>query len=246
MPGRVLLVPLDFASWRTARSWSYIGALGFADGMARLGVTCDVLPALAEFPSQSPLSWLAHAPSLLAGRTYDQAWVWCTHNHYDASFLDWLATVAPVRVGLVMESMDYTASEHERFPHLRARRAFVEAQLMAMTHVLAFDEHDAASFASRINRPSLWAPSAVPEEMIATAPHVLPDAAAAFFGELYGDERATLLGSPCLRGLLERFELPDTARTGRPRSIEPRRQRSQDWRPDGHPSNCCRRMSRAC
>ena len=78
--GRVLLVPLEFSRWQHARSWPYAAGLGFEEGLEAHGFSCTVLPAVNEFPSLSPRSWLYHAPRLLDGERFDQAWVWMTHT----------------------------------------------------------------------------------------------------------------------------------------------------------------------
>ena len=128
-----------------------------------------MLPALSQYPSISPRSWLYHAPRLLDGEHFDQVWVWMTHTAYDPVFLEWVKGVAPVRVGVVMESMDYTPAEYALAPHLLARRDFVETQLRVMTHVLAMDEVDAAGFERRLDLPAMWLPTATPATHTAAA-----------------------------------------------------------------------------
>jgi hypothetical protein len=86
--GRVLLVVLEFAQWQRSRSWSYAAGLGFEEGLEANGFSCTVLPALGDYPSCSPRSWLYQAPRLLDGEHFDQAWVWMTHTAYDPTFLE--------------------------------------------------------------------------------------------------------------------------------------------------------------
>jgi hypothetical protein len=205
----VLLVPLEFARWQRARSWSYAAGLGLEEGLEAHGFSCTVLPALSEYPSISPRSWLYHAPRLLDGERFDQVWVWMTHTAYDPVFLEWVKGVAPVRVGIVMESMDYTPAEYAVAPHLLARRDFVETQLRVMTHVLAMDEVDAAGFDRRLDLPAMWLPTATPTRTLRRPAGSHCDAPAIFIGDLYGHERAALLDHAGLRSLIVTPRLPE-------------------------------------
>lgn len=165
-PRRVLLVPVESARWQQARAWSYTTGLAFEEGLIANGAECTVLPALQEFPSLSPRSWLYHALEVLRSQRFDQAWVWLTYTFYDASFFEWLESVAPVRVGVVISSMEYTATEYDEAPYLVSRRDFVDQQLRHMTHVLAVDEFDVAGFSARLDRPAAWLPGAVPARFL--------------------------------------------------------------------------------
>src|SRR6185295_7787743 len=131
----------------------------FEEGLEAHGFSCTVLPGLSEFPSLSRRSWLYHAPRPLEGEHFDQAWVWVTDTTHDPTFLEWLKGVAPVRIGVIVESMEYTPAEYALAPPLLAKRDVVDTQLRAMTHVLAMDEVDAAGFEQRLGLPAMWLPT---------------------------------------------------------------------------------------
>lgn len=206
---RVLLIPLEFMTWQRAKSWSYTGAMAIEEGLVANGAECFTLPAWHEFPSDSPDSLLAYARGLCEGKTFDQVWIWLTHNRYTDEFLAWVATLAPVRVGLTMESMEHTEEEYSLFPHLRGRSEFVAAQLRHMTHVLVADEVDAPAFRAAQRIEALWYPVMVPSRCVAPAVQASGAEFATFSGALYGRERAALLGHPALHGLLAMPELPE-------------------------------------
>jgi hypothetical protein len=164
---RVLLVPVESVNWQRAQAWSYTLGLAFEEGLTAHRADCTVLPALEGFPSLSPRSWLYHAPRLLEGQTFDQAWVWLTDDIHDSVFVDWLAAVAPVRVGVITSSLEYTSEELREAPELHARRDTIHQQLRALTHALAVDEHDARSIRERLGMPAAWLPCSVPARTLA-------------------------------------------------------------------------------
>ena len=210
---RILLIPLEFMAWKQAKSWSYTGNFAIEEGLEANGADCFVLPAWFEFPADSPDSLLKYARELCHGREFDQVWVWLTHNRYGDEFFCWLASLAPVRVGLTMESMEHSAEELSVFPHFRGRREFVAAQLRYMTHVLVADEIDAENFAATLPVKALWYPPMIPRRCVCDR-IVRPTADfATFSGALYGSERAALLACKPLEGLLSMPVLPEQRTT---------------------------------
>lgn len=207
---RILLVQLEFATWAQAKAWSYVGNFAVEDGLRANGCDCVTLPALSHVSDTSPQSWLYHAKTLLAGQRFDQVWIWLVHNRYSEEFLEWVAELAPVRVGLLMESLRYSEGDYGRWPHLRERLGVVERQARYMTHVLAADERDAELFndGGQI-RATFW-PAAVPARFITPAMELPAHRESAFYGELYG-ERSAWLAHPRLKDLLVR---PPSAEAG--------------------------------
>ncbi|MGZ8373780.1 MAG: glycosyltransferase [Nitrospira sp.] len=198
---KILLVQLEFGTWAQAKAWSYLGNFSVEDGLRANGCDCVTLPALSGVPDSSPLSWLHHAKQLLAGQRFDQVWVWLVHNRYSDAFLEWVAELAPVRVGLIMESLEYGEEDCRRWPQLRDRAAFVNGQIRHMTHVLAADERDANVFNQSGLVQALFWPSAVPSQFITEIIERPSRREVAFYGELYG-ERKAWLAMPGLKDLL--------------------------------------------
>jgi GT2 family glycosyltransferase/tetratricopeptide (TPR) repeat protein/SAM-dependent methyltransferase len=196
-----LLIQLEFPTWATARAWTYSAAYAVQEGLAANGVECVTVPAIATTSSSSPQSWLYQARKLLEGRRFDQVWVWLVHSPLDEACLEWIATLAPIRVGVLMESLQYDEDDYRHVPQLKGRQALVEGQIRYMTHVLAPDEWDAESLNARRIAPALWWPCIVPARTIA-APAALPaHRLGVFHGTPYG-ARQQWLGHPSLCNLM--------------------------------------------
>ncbi|HEY5932349.1 MAG TPA: hypothetical protein VIT63_05495, partial [Nitrospira sp.] len=102
-----LLLQLEFSTWKTARPWTYGASFAVAEGLAAHGVSCLTVPIGPDTQASTPASWLSHARRLLAGRRFDQVWIWLVHASLDPRILEWIAELAPVRIGFVMESLKY-------------------------------------------------------------------------------------------------------------------------------------------
>ncbi len=207
---RVLFIPLEFLRWQQGRSMTYASQLALEEGFHANGVGVVTLPALWDHPSSAPGSWLSRAKSLLAGQQFDQIWVTLVHSHFEEDFLEWLRTLAPVRIGFVVESLEYTAEECQAQPDLKGRRAYVEHQMRAMTHVLTMDEYDAERINAEGLAHTLWWPGVVPARVIAPFSGRSGKLPAVFYGAIYG-ERASWLQREDLRQLLVRPQAPEDA-----------------------------------
>ncbi len=196
-----LLLQLEFPNWVTARPWTYAANFAVQEGLAAAGVECLTVPVLADSSCSSAASWVHHAKKLLAGRRFDQVWVWLVHTPLDAGTLEWISGLAPVRVGLLMESLRYDEEDYRWAPQLKQRRSLVEQQIRSMTHVLAPDERDAEDLNVRLAAKALWWPPMVPERFI-TVPETPPrDLRAVFHGTPYG-ARQSWVTHPVLRDRL--------------------------------------------
>lgn len=183
---RALLIQLDFQTWATARPWTYSAAFGVQEGLRANGVECVTVPAIAENACSTPASWVYHARKALAGQHFDQVWLWLIHTPLDQATLEWVAQLAPVRVGVLMESLRYDADDYSWAPQLKGRAAHLEAQLPYLTHVLAPDEQDAAELRTRGFANVLWWPPMVPERFIVTPAGAPTQPQAVFHGTPYG------------------------------------------------------------
>lgn len=231
---KILLVQLEFSVWAQAKAWSYLGGFAVEDGLRANGCECVTLPAFQDVQDHLPQSWLRHAKDLLADQRFDQVWVWLVHNRYSDEFLQWIAELAPVRVGLIMESLEYHEEDYQRWPHLRERAGFVERQVRYMTHVLTADEHDADVLNQSGLVQALFWPSAVPARFITTTIEPPSRGEAAFYGELYGERKAWL----SIPGLKDILVHPPSAEAGTdyPRLFDALHQQMQErlrsgWRP---------------
>ncbi len=198
---RALLIQLDFQTWATARPWTYSAAFGVQEGLMANGVECVTVPAIAEHACSTPASWVYHAKQALAGQHFDQVWLWLIHTPLDQTTLEWVAGLAPVRVGVLMESLRYDADDYTWAPQLKLRPSQLEAQLPYLTHVLAPDEQDAADLTARGVANVLWWPSMVPERFIVPPGGVPMQTQAVFHGTPYG-RRQNWVSEPSLAGRL--------------------------------------------
>lgn len=197
----ILLLQLEFPTWAAARPWTYSANFAVQEGLSANGATCVTVPAMAGNPCSSPASWVCHARKVLAGRRFDQVWLWLIHTPLDPATLEWVAELAPVRVGVLMESLRYDEEDYVWAPQLRLRQAQLEAQLPYLTHVLAPDEQDAADLNARKQTNALWWPPMVPERFIVTPAAPPTQSHAVFHGTPYG-RRQDWVGHASLRNRL--------------------------------------------
>ncbi|TKB82891.1 MAG: glycosyltransferase family 1 protein [Nitrospira sp.] len=184
----ILLIQLEFPDWAQARAWTYPACFGVAEGLRANGATCTTIPLMAN-ASFSTESWLTHARQAVAGRQFDQVWVWLVHSPLDPTVLEWITGLAPVRVGIVMESLVYEEEDYAWASHLRTRQGLVDKQLLAFTHALLPDERDVESLASRMPIQTLWWPTMVPTRFISSPERPPVHRRGVFHGQPYGPRK---------------------------------------------------------
>ena len=205
---RILYIPLEFSTWNGARSWSYSAQLGLEEGFTANRLECLTIPAIQGIPSHFPASWLSHANRLCAGRCFDQVWIELVHTDPGEEFLEWLATVAPVRIALIPESLEFSEEIYSRHPPLRNRKAIVDFRLRFMTHALTVDEADSDRLNANGVVKALWWPQAVPERYIAVQSGTGSTEQAIFCGAAYS-WRQQILDYPPLSALLKKMPSPE-------------------------------------
>ncbi len=181
-----LLIQLEFPTWKLARPWTYSGSFAIQDGLSRLGVECFTIPAI---PGEQR-SWLSYARSFCQNKKFDQVWIWLVHYPYDEATLDWIGRLAPVRIGVLMESMRYSPETYVAAPHLAKRPEVIHRQIKSLTHVLTYDENDADELNAQQAVQALWWPPAVPTQCISQEPAFSQrKSKAVFHGNAYGSRR---------------------------------------------------------
>lgn len=208
---RVLFLQLEFPCWEQARSWGYPGHFGIEEGLVANDAEVLVIPAMHDISSAGPTSWLSRARELCCGKTFDQVWLTLVHVPYEESFLDWVASLAPVRVGCLLESLSYTPEETAQNPLLATRRDYVLRQMRHMTHVVCADECDAEMIERGGRAHAIWWPTMVPRRLVSDHYHRPEVKQAAFFGSLYSAERRQYAQMPELQQLLILPEAPERA-----------------------------------
>jgi len=230
MAKEILLVILEFDNWEQGRSWSYTGSYAFLDGLSSNGYRCTVLPAIYGRSPDALDSFIHHAPELFAGKQFDEAWIWCNHATYDETFWNWIKSVAPVRVGVVLESLHYTPHELQALPFLADREKDALSGLRHCTHALAADEADVTEISETFGIPAAWNVFMVPERFVRSDPPPESDMAAFigagyFTGPAYNYPlaytlpRNQYLSNPELARLMNRphFQLPERSSDVLPR-----------------------------
>lgn len=185
---RILLLQLEFPAWSQARAWTYPACFGVAEGLRAAGATCTTIPLFAN-TSLPPDRWMEQARATIERQRFDQVWVWLVHSNLTPSILQWIAGLAQVRVGIVMESLTYDEADYAWAGHLRSRMEAVAAQSKVFTHVLVPDERDAEPLAQRAGIRTLWWPTMVPERFIVPAPTEARFSTGVFHGHPYGPRR---------------------------------------------------------
>jgi hypothetical protein len=192
MTRRVLCLLLEFRWWEPARPLSYTAQLGLEDGLRANGCR----PLTVTTP------WLPRLREICGDRRFDQVWVEIVHQEtLDDEVLGLVAELAPVRIGLILESTRYEGTPYAASTSHRARARSVRHRLKFLTHALAADEVDAAEIEAGGDVRACWWPQAVPRRFVAAAPPAGPPGPAVFRGSLYGD-RVAMAGAARLDGLL--------------------------------------------
>lgn len=190
---RILLLQAENPGWALARSYPYYLNFAFAEALGAAGVEVLMIT--------SP--WFAHLHEICAGQTFDQ--IWLNDLSHFADFELSLAAVtnlAPIRLGFVTESVEYTPEDYATFPWLVERRSRLDAQFDQVTHVVAVDEADVIYLKQRFGVPTMWLPCSMPQRFLSSPPPSC-EKIAYFSGSLYG-ERARWLEAPALQRLLMR------------------------------------------
>ena len=188
---RILFLALEFEHWFAARAHSYSAGLAFEEGFAANGVHCLTVPTPC-FP------WLQR---VCAGQRFDQVWLYAVQSHMNEAQRQWVASLAPVRVGLVAESLQYSRDEVTRIPNLATWTGELAGWLPHLTHVVAFDEEVAEAVNAHGLARAIWSPTAVPARFIWNGQVTPHTRRATFCGSLYS-WRKTCLNHPALRGLI--------------------------------------------
>lgn len=190
---RVLFLALEFPAWDAlARHVSYASSLGLEEGLRAHGAELCTITT----------PWFRQARELCRGRAFDQVWIEIArYEHFTDDWLEWMSSLAPVRLGLLAESRTYLAEEIAINPGFFAGATErIEHRLGYVTHVAAVDERDAQEIGERFV-PAIWWPQSVPRRFIAEDAGAPAVRRAVFSGSLYG-LRLGLLARPEVNAVL--------------------------------------------
>lgn len=172
---RILFLALEFETWHAARSHTYAAGLGFEEGFAANQVSFVTLTTPC-------FRW---AQEICRGLRFDQVWLYAVQSKMNNEQRTWVASLAPVRLGLVCESLDYKSEELHGCNHLTPFREELQSWLPYLTHVVAVDE-EVVAFVRRSTGPkAFWSPCAVPARFIEHSPPRPHEQKGMFCGRLY-------------------------------------------------------------
>jgi glycosyltransferase involved in cell wall biosynthesis len=200
---KILYVQHDMLVWASARQWSYTTHMAYVEGLRAAGHEVQVL-----FTSCWPL-----ARRVVGDQRFDQVWIndvthslgarpaWEAPPSLVEEDFAWLASLAPVRLGIVMETLHYDPADYAEVPELGRRVPLMQRIVLPfVTHFAVVDENDVRQI-ENMGAQAVWTPCHVPRRFFRQS---APDAsrAAVFIGSGY-QRRAKYLQHQRLHGLLE-------------------------------------------
>jgi glycosyltransferase involved in cell wall biosynthesis len=183
MKHSILLIGLELLTWRRAKHISYCAQLGLEEGFDSNNVEYFTLPSV----------WAYRIKDILRGRKFDQVWIEVVHSKFSDQFCQELKQIAPIRVGFLLESAQYSGEEYRRHPFLRGRENVIKNYIQYLTHLVVCDENDVNYFQREI--PSFWWPQAVPKRFISESTALSKAQQAIFSGAVYGERKAWINNS---------------------------------------------------
>jgi hypothetical protein len=200
---KILYVQHDMLVWASARQWSYTTHMAYVEGLQAQGHDVTVLLT-------SCWDW---APAIVADRKFDQVWIndvnhsigrrpqWEAPVRLTEEDFQWLSTLAPVRVGIVMETLHYDPEDYAEIPEFKSRVPLLQQTVLPyVTHFAVVDENDVRHI-ENMGAQAVWNPCHVPARFFRRS-DVDISRPAVFIGSAYA-RRAKYLQNDRLKGLLE-------------------------------------------
>ena len=172
----ILHLPLEFNGFFSAKRLSYTTGIGLVEGFEANGINHLTVPVM-----YNTQLWLHKLKELVGDRKFDQVWFEVVHSVIPEDTLEWLASLAPIRVGLIIENMDITPEEYEINSLGTQRRVDnFNQKLPYLTHAMVVNVNDVANF----DIPAMYCAVSIPERSIRTSNSTSDKAI--FYGTLYG------------------------------------------------------------
>jgi len=172
----ILHLPLEFNSFFSAKKLSYPISIGMVEGFGVNGIKHLTVPLM--YHTQL---WLSKLKELVGDRKFDQVWFEVVHSIIPEDILEWLTTLAPIRVGFIIENMGITPEEYEINSVGTQRRVDnFNQKLPYLTHAMVVNATDMANFDISV----MHCATSIPERSI-RVPNSTSDKAI-FYGTLYG------------------------------------------------------------
>jgi hypothetical protein len=153
----ILYIPLEFPNWYSAKKMTYPVGVGLSEGFGK-NIEVTVVPAFYN----SGL-WMQYLHQITMGQKYDQVWFEVVHSKIPMQVLEYIKSLAEIRVGFVIESLTIHPDEYKNNPDgTNLRTENLNAKLPYMTHVVVVDERDLKTF----KIPVMFDIASVPESMV--------------------------------------------------------------------------------
>ncbi len=194
---------LEYPHWHDACKWGFGANVGMEFGFRGNDVEYAVLPAMHRYSGKFNF-WIDHARELIGDIKFDQVWLEVVHSHIEDDVLDFITSLAPVRLGFVFESLELLPEEWANNPNAcKIREEIIQKRLPMLTHMVNTDETDAARLNSQNGLQARPIPPGfvVPREFICQHPPPPRLDFGLFFGTLYG-ERKQWVENPKLASVL--------------------------------------------
>jgi len=198
---KILFVQKEYANWSSAKMWGYCWHLGIEEGLRNNNVEVTTIVS----------SWMPRAKEIVGNKIFDQVWINdISHQfkpggpeNYNLTLddLEWLASLAPVRLGILVESLNYTQEQYESNPILYETKQLLIRNSPYITHLVYPDEKDAEEIGQFSGTPALWYLVGIPRRFFCSEVSRPPSAKPVFLGTPYG-ERARWLEHGPLKDLL--------------------------------------------
>lgn len=218
MKPRAIFFALDCLKWEQARAISYSINYGYVDALESLGFECIVVPTFGEIYSDSKSSWIPKARDWFSNDKFDIAFVTLPHIKLTTSDWEWLSTIAPIRVGLLMESLKYDQAYLQNDKLYTDREDLALNQIKHLTHVVSGDDRDVDNLSQKVDVSMVWMPSLVCGRHVAEKVSQPEFEEAAFFGTVYY-ERNNFVKDPDVARYLKYPGSPE-ARTNLPAQFD--------------------------
>jgi len=198
---RILFIQHELFTWQRAKMWGYYWHLGIEEGLKANNVDFTTLTT----------TWFPKAKEICAGKEFDQVWIndithvfepgGCGGYQLKKEDMEWIMGLAPVRLGFLVESLEYTKEEISENPALKLAGSVLEETIKYLTHIIAVDEKDIDTINHKWRIPSMWLVQPMPERYICQSVPLPSKSKPLFCGTAYG-ERAKWMKMPEVNDLI--------------------------------------------
>jgi len=173
----LLYLPLEFNLWRSAKKMAYPMGIGMAEGFAANDIEHVTIPLMYHDDL-----WLKYIRDLTSGIQFDAVWLEVVHSNISPDTLNYIASLAPIRVGFLLESLTINPDEFKANPVGTQRRIDnLNQKLPYLTHMIVCDNRDA----NKLNISTMVYTASIPERLIKYPSGT--ENSALFCGTVYGD-----------------------------------------------------------